>query len=269
MPIFTRGINIARALLPRLTPLVKTAAGSVGDFTKQIEKDVKGPGVTKFIGRLNDAAKKTLPPLLRSARNVGIGIAGIVDAFLPHAGAMASGVEGLTKKFAEWGKGLKSSEGFGKFIAYIRANLPQLQTTFGNLVQIVINLATAFEPMSGISLQLVKSLTGILAALPPPVVTTLATAIVAVTTAMRIWIPIQTTLNFLLSANPIGIVVLAIAALAVGLVVAYKKSATFRAVVQGAWKGIQSAARTAWKGYIQPALTGLERGIKSVSQTWG
>lgn len=268
MPIFTRGLNVARKLLPKLTPLVKTAAGALSDFMGEIEQGSKSKGLGAFLGRINEAAKKTLPALLRSAKNVGVGIAGIFDAFLPHAGAMAMGVEGLTRKFAEWGKSLKDSEGFKEFIDYIRKNLPALKETFGNLVQIVVNLATAFAPMTGISLMLVKNFSAMLAALPPPVVTALATAFVAASTAARIWTPIQAALNLVLSANPIGLVVLAIAGLVAGLVLAYKKSETFRGIVNGVWAGVKGVVGKAWTGTIKPALDGLGGLFSKAAKIW-
>lgn len=50
----------------------------------------------------------------------------------------------------------------------------------------------------------------------------------------------QWLLNAALSANPIGLVVLAIAGLVAGLVIAYKKSETFRKIVNAAWGAIKA-----------------------------
>jgi hypothetical protein len=52
----------------------------------------------------------------------------------------------------------------------------------------------------------------------------------------------QWLLNAALDANPIGVVVIALAALAAGLVIAYRHSATFRGIVQAAFGAAQSAA---------------------------
>jgi hypothetical protein len=49
-------------------------------------------------------------------------------------------------------------------------------------------------------------------------------------------------LNTALIANPIGIVVAAIAALAAGLIIAYKRSETFRNIVNGAFDAVKRAA---------------------------
>ncbi|MFF7408700.1 phage tail tape measure protein [Streptomyces lydicus] len=67
----------------------------------------------------------------------------------------------------------------------------------------------------------------------------------------------QALLNAVMSLNPITLVVIAIAALVAAIVVAYNKSETFRAIVQGAWQGIQAAISFAWNNVIKPVLSAL------------
>lgn len=50
-------------------------------------------------------------------------------------------------------------------------------------------------------------------------------------------------LNIVMMANPIGLVIAAIVALGVAMVLMYRKSETFRNIVQGAWRGIQDGVR--------------------------
>jgi len=56
----------------------------------------------------------------------------------------------------------------------------------------------------------------------------------------------QAALNVVLNMNPIGLVVLAIVGLVAAFVTAYKKSETFRKIVDAAWNGIKKAARAVW-----------------------
>lgn len=56
----------------------------------------------------------------------------------------------------------------------------------------------------------------------------------------------QRALNAAMKANPIGLVITAIAALAAGVVLAYKKSETFRAIVDGAFSAVGKAAGVMW-----------------------
>lgn len=59
-------------------------------------------------------------------------------------------------------------------------------------------------------------------------------------------------LNAAMAANPIGLVVVALAALAAGLVYAYKNSQTFRDIVNGAFKAVSTAASFMWNSVIKP-----------------
>jgi hypothetical protein len=83
----------------------------------------------------------------------------------------------------------------------------------------------------------------------------------------KVWAAAQWLLNAALSANPIVLVVVGLAALAAGLVLAYQHCETFRNIVQAAWTGIKVAAEvtvgwfqaTAW-----PLLTAVFNGIGAV-----
>jgi hypothetical protein len=66
-------------------------------------------------------------------------------------------------------------------------------------------------------------------------------AMIAVRGATLAWVGVQWLLNVALTANPIGLVVLAIAALVAGIIYAYNHSETFRKIVQAAFKAIQVA----------------------------
>ncbi|WP_053692179.1 phage tail tape measure protein [Streptomyces sp. WM6372] len=67
----------------------------------------------------------------------------------------------------------------------------------------------------------------------------------------------QAVLNAVMALNPITLIVIALVALAAAIVIAYKKSETFRAIVQAAWVGIQTAALWAWNNVLKPIFDGL------------
>jgi hypothetical protein len=58
---------------------------------------------------------------------------------------------------------------------------------------------------------------------------------IAVAAATKAWAIAQWLLNAAMSANPIGLAIIAVAALTAAIVIAYKHSATFRAIVQSAF----------------------------------
>lgn len=75
----------------------------------------------------------------------------------------------------------------------------------------------------------------------------------------------QWLLNVALTANPIGIVVMAIAALVTGMVIAYKKSETFRAIVDTAFKGIQKTI--GW--VVEKVVAGFKLFWAGLERIWG
>lgn len=85
-------------------------------------------------------------------------------------------------------------------------------------------------------------------------ITPLAVGIGTIVAAMKAWTIAQAALNVVMTANPIGLVIVAIAGLVAGLVIAYKKSETFRSVVQTVFKAVGNAVLTmvdVWLGAWQ------------------
>lgn len=79
------------------------------------------------------------------------------------------------------------------------------------------------------------------------------------------WTGVQWLLNAAMTANPIGLVIALVAGLVAGIVIAYKKSETFRHIIDLLWKGLRIGALGAisfvltmidrWLGGLQTALS--------------
>lgn len=74
----------------------------------------------------------------------------------------------------------------------------------------------------------------------------------------------QMALRVVWLSNPIFLVIAGIVALGVALVVAYKKSETFRAIVQGAWSGIRAGWDWLWEKGLKPGFGYLMVGLRAV-----
>lgn len=85
--------------------------------------------------------------------------------------------------------------------------------------------------------------------------------------ASKAWAGAQWLLNAALDANPIGIVVVAVAALVAGLIIAYKTSGTFRRIVKEAFGDVLHAAEDAWHWIRSnwPLLLGILTGPVGVA----
>ena len=75
-----------------------------------------------------------------------------------------------------------------------------------------------------------------------PIVAVLAGGILAVVAAMRVWAVVQAAVNAVMSANPIGLIIVGIAALAAGVIYAYTHFKPFRDAVQDAWQVVKDLA---------------------------
>lgn len=97
---------------------------------------------------------------------------------------------------------------------------------------------------------------------------TFAGVILTVAAAVKTWAIAQGILNAVMAVNPFTIVVLAVAALAAGLVYAYKKSDTFRAIVQKAFAVVKvagSALATAGKAAMSALGKAVSVAGKAIS----
>lgn len=253
MPVFTSGIGVLGDLLPTLTPFVRDAANAFGGFIDTIGADIKSEGFATFMSDMQLAAKETLPDLLESAKNLIIGFAGIVGAFLPMSGEMSGGLVDLTARFAEFGMGLGDSAGFQTFLDLAATG----SATFGALGTAALALATALAPVFSVTSQIAIGFANMLAALPPDVLMVLVTVILVITSALRVWAVVQGILNLVMLMNPIILIVTLIVALIAIIVLIATKTTWFQDLWSAVWGGIKAAAKAVadwWTGSFWPGL---------------
>ncbi len=73
-----------------------------------------------------------------------------------------------------------------------------------------------------------------------------AAATKLVSAATKVWTAVQAAFNFVLAMNPIVLVVVAIVALVAVIIIAYKKSETFRNIVNAAFRSVLRVVRSVW-----------------------
>ncbi len=136
----------------------------------------------------------------------------------------------------------------------------------GVMERIGVTLRWVFEFVRGTAIPAISSFIGWLAKgstgaeVLKAVIVALTAGFVAFKIAMAVqmaitkaFIAVQTALNLVMSLNPIGLIVVALIALAAGLVYAYKRSETFRNFVNKLWNSLKQAGRDIvmiWNGVI-------------------
>lgn len=137
--------------------------------------------------------------------------------------------------------------------------MAELKETLGaGLLPIILALLPMIQSMADFAAKnttAIKVLIGVVAALAAGILVANAAlklyeaAQIAVKVASAAWTAAQWLLNAALSANPIGLVIIAVAALAAGMVIAWKHSETFRDIVTGAFNAVKAAAAAVGRAF--------------------
>lgn len=181
-------------------------------------------GVALFGTTWEDTMRQVLPSIAAASLETE-SAAGTIDQMTAAMGGTGKArVETLRREFDMWVQSQINGQGVSSTaVAAIGSFGPAALGAAGSLGAMVSGLA-AINLGAGIAK-----------------VTQLASA-----AATGVWTGAQWLLNAALTANPIGIVILAIVAIVAAIVIAYKKSETFRAIVQALWAAIKAGAAFAW-----------------------
>jgi hypothetical protein len=147
---------------------------------------------------------------------------------------------------------------FTPIVDTITAAMPSISQAFSDALTMVSPFVTAFADLvawlsPAINLLIQMS----------PILVPLVAVIGVITGALKLWAMAQAALNFLMTANPIGLVVMTLALLVGIFILCYKHSETFRNGVNAAFEMIKAGARAFvdFFGNRMQAFLALVRGI--------
>lgn len=154
MPVATKAFQTFGAVFPKLTPLVKGTSGELNRFVTIAAGGIASPGFDRFMQSFTDFAVNSL----KKAN----------DALVRFVATADTG---------------KVSGGLSEFMEYVRANGPLVRDTITKVAEALSNILIAASNVGPGLLTVVNALAGIVAAVPPGVITVmlqLALAIKAV-----------------------------------------------------------------------------------------
>ncbi|WP_328336723.1 hypothetical protein [Streptomyces violaceus] len=265
MPIFTRALNGLKNSLPGLTPFVLEAADAIKNLQDRASRGFKSPWWKSFKTDLQGSIKPAIVGLGVSFANVFKGMAGVMQAFFPHMDSISSRMQGITKRFANWGTNLKGSPAFERFLSYASEHGPILAETFGRIGSAFMNVGQALSPISGPLLKLIGGVAEFIAVVADkaPWYIMLLYGIVIAT---KLWTIAMAALNFVMTANPFVLIGMAILAVMAIVIYAYNRFGWFRAGVQAVWDGIKVGALFLWNSVLKPAFNGIMAGLQTVGR---
>lgn len=226
----------------QMTQRVLQSLAKIKDPVKQ-----NAAGVALFGTQWEDTLRQILPAMTDVTSGAD-DVAGATQRMADTAGSSAQGkIDTLKRGFEQWVQAQTASS-----------------STLGVVTAAVVSFGGPALAMAGSFGQIAA---GMAAFNLQATIAAVRTAVVA--TGTKLWAAAQWLLNVALNANPLGLIVLAIAALVAGLIYAWKHSETFRTVVLAAWSAIKAAAAAVFGWITNHIRENFER-IKSVAQAvWG
>ncbi|MFB7919229.1 peptidoglycan DD-metalloendopeptidase family protein [Streptomyces sp. NPDC056061] len=288
LPLFTRGVDSAKASLPGLTPLVLGAAAGIQTLWDKASAQMKTPFWTSFKADLKDSVEPAVVGFGVSFGNVIAGLAGIIDAFIPHMDGIVANSDRITARFARWGTSLKGSPDFERFLKYVKDTSPGLAEFIGDILRVTLDVSKALSPFSQVMFAALSPIFGAISwtAENAPEFIQVLWGVYFVTKAVRLGmiafagamvlyesvmiVATIATSGWAAALTATGIVpiiraiVLVVALLAAGVIYAYRHWDWFRVAVDGAWAGIRAVSEFVWSRVLKPIFDVMWTVIKSV-----
>ena len=260
------------SVLTQIAPLaewVSQGFKKMGQAFNEWAQSVEGQNAIKsFI----EYTKQNLPLIGQIFGSTFRGIFNLMKAFAPNTHLVLQGLADMANQFEQWSATIAESDGFKKFIEYVQENGPKLIQLLGNIINIIINVATAMAPFAaavldvaiamtdfieklteahpaiGIMLGLIATLAGIFMTLGPPIlgaidfIGTFVSSIGGLSGVIGIATGAIDFLGGVLAAlsGPVGIVIAIVGALIGVLVWLWNTNESVREALTNAWDVISS-----------------------------
>lgn len=237
------------------------AAGGLQNFLLGLDKSI-----TEYSAKTGQLKQTIYGQLFGSAealRLLGSLTGEQKDKFAENIGAMADSAGTIDEAF-------NNMSSTGEAVGQMLKNQVQsildwagsMASTSAPYIELLANTGLAITSLTQLRTGLLTVVTGLKAVRIATLAQAAASKIVAI--ASKAWKIAQIALNFALSANPIGIVIMAIAGLVAILVEAYNNCETFRNICDKVWSVVKDVAGAVWD-YLVKAF---EKASEVIKKAW-
>jgi murein DD-endopeptidase MepM/ murein hydrolase activator NlpD len=262
---------------PDFKVFLSTMGTTVGQFFTLLGETLRGPDMRLFFETMAKYAPTFFTQFGDLFVNLLTVVANLATAFAPFAKEFMDGFVDMTKGWAEWSKGLIGSDGFNKFLDYVRTEGPQVLELIFSIAKLILNIGKgmADTPIFDAIVGFFKFIAG----LDPKIVATLFTAITGLAFASQVAAGVNAlaiSVKFLMT-SAMGPWVLGITAVVIALVWLYNNNENFRKGVQIVWAKVQEYVGVFvdwiknsflpwWQNKALPAITGFFQKVAEVAQ---
>lgn len=237
------------------------AAGGLQNFLLGLDKSI-----TEYSAKTGQLKQTIYGQLFGSAealRLLGSLTGEQKDKFAENIGAMADSAGTIDDAFNNMSS---TGEAVGQMLKnQVQSMLDwagSMASTSAPYIELLANTGLAITSLTQLRTGLMTVVTGLKAVRIATLAQAAASKIVAI--ASNAWKVAQVALNFVLSANPIGIVIMAIAGLVAILIEAYNNCETFRNICDKVWAAVKDVASTVWD-YLVKAF---EKASEVIKKAW-
>ena len=254
LAVGVRGLGDAFvSLAPTLANVMGMAGQSIGILVDGLARAVSHPvfekGLNDFFAGVLAGVQALAPvfPIIGEkfghlatlagalAQNLGSVLAVAIEHLAPILNGLFEVITPIVPKLGEILSAL--IEGAAPVMGVVVAVLGALISVIVNVVSWLSNFHGVLQIVGGVLMVVAIAVGAVMAAMS--IASTVMTVVTAITKG---WAAAQWLLNAAMNANPIGLIVIAIAALVVALVAAYNNIGWFKDGVNAVWTAIQTAA---------------------------
>jgi hypothetical protein len=169
LPGIIEGARRAEPAFDGIKRLLDVTSRALGQVAIDAGDALGGPIWKRFIDYLTEEAPGAIRTFGRIAGNIFTGFSGLAEAFRPFFRSMNEGIEGITKKFADFGQSAASggNSKFNDFMAYVKENGPRIWDILKKLGDVVGSMIIALA--SAPNLIILQAVMTELAKIPQPV----------------------------------------------------------------------------------------------------
>ncbi|MDG0820955.1 phage tail protein [Staphylococcus equorum] len=295
------------ALITELAPLTEWVSKGFENMGKSFNQWATSVEGSTAIQDFTNFVKTNLPIIGEIFSSTFRGIFNLMKAFAPNSQVVFESLAQMAKKFEQWSAKIAESDGFQQFIKYVQENGPKLISLIGQIIKVIVNIGIALAPLAsvvldvalafaewlakltetnpivGIIIGVIATLSGIFMALAPSVLAVVKVLKPLVKGFFKVITKVTRTQGvlgllrgaFALLGGPIGLVIGIIGTLIGILVALWNKSEVVRTAMIDAWNAIKEAVKLAVDAIVQ-FVTQLINRIREIiaplvpifQQTW-
>lgn len=143
---------------PDVIRIVEAFNAEIGEIASESADSLASERWDDFFRMVEREGPRTLDPLARAIGDIAHGATEIMEAFAPlnrdGMGWLADGAN----DFDKWARGLKKTDGFKDFVAYVRDSGPEVAETMGALATAFVDIAQAAAPLGGPALDAIEGI---------------------------------------------------------------------------------------------------------------